>query len=444
VSALLITNARLLDAASGLDAVGAILIENGVIAAVGPDVSAAKGQVAETIDAGGLCLSPGLVDLRVKTGEPGEEHRETVATASAAAVAGGVTTMVLMPDTQPAIDDVALVRHLRAPVPDPAARGPAVRVEVAGALTVGLAGRAMAEIGLMAEASAVFFCNGDEPVGDAAVMKRTMAYAASRQALITSRPDTPALRGGGVMNAGAFAARLGLPGISREAEWIGAARDILLAEVTGCRLLLDLVTTPRTLGLVAEAKARRLPVHATTAAHHLYFNELDVGDYLTYCKVNPPFRSEPDRLALIDAVRSGLVDAVVSAHDPQPPEAKRLPIAEASFGAAGLETTLSALLSLVNEGHLTLLEALRPLTCGPADLIGRPQGRLAPGSPGDVILFDPAAPWKCQRADLRSRSTNSPFDGRLLQGRVMRTIVAGRTVFDRAAEMSGGGHRRPS
>ncbi|MEM7768546.1 MAG: dihydroorotase [Pseudomonadota bacterium] len=430
-SALTITNARLLDPASGRDEIGAIHLEDGRIAAIGADAAPKPTSSRETFDAGGLCLAPGLVDLRVKTGEPGEEHRETVATASAAALAGGVTTIVLMPDTQPVIDDVALVKYLHAPNPDPHATPVTTRIEVAGALTLGLEGEAMAEIGLMREAGAALFTNGDEPVTNPTVLKRTMAYAASQDVLVACRPDTRQLRGSGVMNAGAFAARLGLSGIPSEAEWIGAARDLMLAEVTGCRLLLDQVSTPRTLDLLADAKARGLPVYTTVAAHHLYFNEGDVGDYLTYCKVNPPFRTESDRLALIEAVKSGLIDAVVSAHDPQPPETKRLPIAEASFGAAGLETSLAALLSLVHAGHLSLLEALRPLTSGPADLIGKPQGRLAPGAPADLVLFDPAAPWKCTREALRSRSTNSPFDGRLLQGRVERTLLAGHTAFQR-------------
>ncbi|MEM0984902.1 MAG: dihydroorotase [Pseudomonadota bacterium] len=432
MTALTITGARLLDPASGTDEIGGIMVVDGQISKVGPDVTAGSAMGGPVIDAKGLCLSPGLVDLRVKTGEPGEEHRETLATASAAAAAGGATTLVLMPDTRPVIGDAALVTHLRAPVP--LHGSPTVRLEVAGALTVDLAGKAMAEMGLMAEAGAVFFSNGDEPVTDPVVLKRAMAYGASQGVLIASRPDTPALRGNGVMNSGGFAARLGLSGIPKEAEWIGAARDILLAEVTGCRLLLDQVSTPRTLDLVADAKARGVNVYASVAAHHLFFNEMDVGDYLTYCKVNPPFRSEADRLALVEGVKAGVIDAVVSAHDPQPPETKRLPISEASFGAAGLETTLSAMMSLVEAGHLSLLEALKPLTVTPADLIGRQQGRLAVGAPADLILFDPFAPWKCKREHLRSRSTNSPFDGRLLQGQVMRTILAGVTVFDRAAE----------
>ena len=421
-----ILNARLLDPATGTDVPGGVIIENGAIAAWGQEVTAAPSGADEVIEADGLCLAPGLIDLRVKTGEPGEEQRETVATASRAALSAGVTQMVLMPDTRPVIDDVALIEFLTRKTP-----GVEARIHAAGALTVGLDGDAMAEIGLMKLAGAVFFTNGDEPIADASILKRAMAYAASHDAIVASRPDSTSLRGSGVMNAGSFAARLGLKGIPAEAEWIGAARDLMLAEATACRLILDQVSTARTLALLGEARARGVKAGCTVAAHSLFFNEMDVGDYLTYCKVNPPFRKEADRQALIAALAAGEVNAVVSAHDPQPPEQKRLPFAEASFGAAGLETTLSAMLSLVHDGALDLLSALKPLTCGPADLIGLSGGRLTEGAPADIILFDPSAPWKCEREDLITRSTNSPFDGRLLQGRVMHTYVGGREVFAR-------------
>ena len=425
-----ITNARLLDPATGTDTAGGLLIEDGRIADWGAHLATAPSGAEEIIDAGGHCLAPGLIDLRVKTGEPGEEQRETLASAARAAVAGGVTTMVVMPDTRPVIDDVALIQFLTRTDPEQVP----VNILAAGALTVGLAGKAMAEIGLMQRAGAAYFTNGDQPVGDAGILKRAMAYAASQGAIIASRPDDVSLRGTGVMNAGTFADRIGLKGIAREAEWVGAARDLMLSEVTGCRLILDQVSTARTLELLGEARARGVPASAMVAAHHLFFNELDVGDYLTYCKVNPPFRSEEDRQALIAALANGQIDAVVSAHDPQPPEAKRLPFAEAEFGAAGLETTLSAVLSLVHEGQVELLAALRALTSGPADLIGLDAGRLSSGQPADLVLFDAGAPWKCEREALRSRSTNSPFDGRLLQGRVLRTWFHGRQVFRR------GGH----
>ncbi|MEZ5998377.1 MAG: dihydroorotase [Hyphomonas sp.] len=419
---LAIHNARLLDPATGLDTFGALLIKGGVIKEVSPEGAPPADTV---IDAAGLCLAPGLVDLRVKTGEPGDEQKETLATASRSAVSGGITSFVVMPDTKPVVDDIALVRFIA----DRAKASASARIYPAGALTTGLKGEAMAEIGLMAEEGAVLFTNGDVPVANASLLKRAMQYAASRNATIMSRPDERALAGSGVMNSGALAARMGLSGIPAEAEWIGAMRDTALAEATGCTLILDQVSTPRTLEIAAAARSRGAKVFTTAAAHSLFFNERDVGDYLTYCKVNPPFRDEETRQGLIAALKRGEIDAVVSAHDPQPPEEKRLPFGEAAFGAAGLETVLPALLSLVHDGPLTLLEALAPVTSRPAAMLGLPQGRLAKNAPADFILFDPGKPWLCEREHLRSRSTNSPFDGRRLQGRVLRTFVGGEQVF---------------
>ena len=422
-----IINARLLDPATELDTVGAILLERGRIRDIRTGPDATFDSAKEILDAGGHCVAPGLIDLRVKTGEPGAEQKETLATASRAALAGGITSFVVMPDTRPVIDDLALVQFIA----ERARETAKARIYPSGALTLGLAGEAMAEIGLMADAGAVLFTNGDWPVANAQVMKRAMAYAASRGARVMARPDERTLTGSGVMNAGAFAARAGLSGMPVEAEWIGAARDVMLAEQAGCQLILDQVSTARTLEIAEAARQRGAKVFATTAAHSLFFNERDVGDYLTYCKVNPPFRDEDTRQDLIRALKDGLIDAVVSAHDPQPPEEKRLPFGEAAFGAAGLETVLAALLSLHHDGPLSLLEALAPVTIGPATILGLPQGRLAKGSPADVILFDAGKPWLCERADLLSRSKNSPFDGRRLQGRVIRTFVGGVSVFER-------------
>jgi len=418
-----IRNARLLCPANGWDETGSLLIEDGQIAAIGK----VSGTADETIDAAGLCLAPGLIDLRVKTGEPGAEQKETLATASRSAVAGGVTSMVVMPDTNPVIDDVALVQFIT----NRGRETSRVRIYPAGALTKGLDGEAMAEIGLMADSGAVLFTNGDRPIADVSVLRRTMAYAASCGALVSSRADDNALAKSGVMNSGALAARMGLSGLPREAEWLGLSRDLLLAESTNCALLIDQVSTARSIGMIKEARARGVKAWVSVAAHHLFFNDLDVGDYLTYCKVNPPFRSEDDRQALIEALAAGEIDAVVSAHDPQPPEEKRLPFSEASFGAAGLETVLSALMALVQEERLSMLDALMPVTASPANIIGVPQGQLAEGAPADLILFDPDKPWLCVREQLRSRSLNSPFDGRRMVGRVMRTIIAGDTVFER-------------
>lgn len=421
-----IYNARIIDPASGLDEKGGVVIEGGMIADVGAAITKATAGDLK-IDAKGKVLAPGLIDLRVKTGEPGAENKETLATAGDAAAAGGVTTFVVMPDTDPVIDSVALVDFIQQ-------RGESVakvKVHPSGGLTVGLDGAKMAEIGLIQQAGAVFFSNGDRPVEDAGVLRRAMTYAASFDALVASRPDTPALSKNTVMNAGAFAARLGLRGTPPEAEWIALARDLMLAETTGVRLLVDCISTGRSLGAIERARKNGVKVSCSVAAYSLFFNELDVGDYLTYCKVQPPFRKEEDRMALIDGLKRGAIDAVVSAHDPQPTEDKRLPIADAAFGAVGLETLLPTLLSLAIREEIPLTLVLKPVTSGPADLLGLPQGRLTKGAPADLVLFDAAAPWACDRDDLSSRSKNSPFDGRKLEGRVLRTWVNGATVFER-------------
>lgn len=423
-----IHNARLLDPATSLDTAGGILIEDGVIADVGKDVGA--GRADEVINAEGKCLAPGLIDLRVKTGEPGAENKETLETASEAAAAGGVTSMVVMPDTDPVIDTVALVDFLNRRARDTAK----VKVYPAAGLTLGLEGQRMSELGLILEAGAVMFSNGDQAIADAGVLRRAMQYATNFDALIACRPDTHALSRSTVMNAGAFAARLGLKGAPREAEWMAIERDLILAETTGARILIDTLSTARSLAAVTRAKRAGVRAACTVAAYSLYFDEKDVGNYLTYCKVFPPFRSDEDRLALIEGVERGEIDAIVSHHDPQPPENKRLPIEDATYGAAGVETLLSALTSLVADEKLSMLAALRPVTSGPAALLGLPQGRLAKGAPADLVLFDPTYAWHCDRDFLHSRSKNSPFDGRNLEGRVLRTWVDGVTVFDRAKE----------
>ncbi len=421
-----IFNARLIDPATGRDDKGGVLIENGVIADLGPAI--AKTTAADVkIDAKGKAIAPGLIDLRVKTGEPGAENKETLETASDAAAAGGVTTFIVMPDTDPVIDTVALVDFIQR-----RASGVAkVKVYPTGGLTLGLDGQKMSEIGLIKHAGAVFFSNGDKPVEDAGVLRRAMQYAASFDAIVASRPDTPALSRNTVMTAGAFAARLGLRGAPPEAEWIALERDLMLAETTGVRLLADCISTARSLAAVERARKAGVKVACSVASYSLFFNELDVGDYLTYCKVQPPFRPETDRMALIDGLKRGAIDAVVSAHDPQPPEDKRLPIAEAAYGAVGLETLLPALTSIAVREEIPLADALKPVTSGPADLLGLPQGRLARGAPADLVLFDPAAPWMCDRDDLLSRSKNSPFDSRKLEGKVLRTWVNGATVYER-------------
>lgn len=420
---LFLSGARIVDPASRTDAVGNVLIENGVIAEIGPKAKAPAG--AETIDAAGRTLIPGLVDMRVVIGEPGAEHKETLKSAGRAAAAGGVTTMVVMPNTDPVIDDISLVDFIKR-------RGEAragVRVLPSAALTKHLDGELMTEIGLLAEAGAVLFSNGDRAIVDSRVLRRALAYSKAFGALIAHRPEDPYLAKGGVAHESALAARLGLSGVPAAAERIYAERDCALAELTGGRLLLDMLSSAAALEPLRCAKAAGVKVHASVSVHHLTLNELELNDYRTFAKFSPPLRSEDDRQALIAGVRDGLIDVIVSGHDPRPPEEKRLPYDEAAFGASALETLLPAALSLHHNDDAPLMDVIAAMTSRPADLLGLPQGRLAKGAPADMVLLDLDAPFKFDAEKMLSKCRNTPFDGRLMQGRVLRTIVGGATVF---------------
>ncbi|MDQ8027766.1 MAG: dihydroorotase [Brevundimonas sp.] len=426
MTALAILNARLLDPATDYDGPGALLIVDGVITEVIHGTSASAPAGVEVIDAGGLCLAPGLIDIRVKTGEPGDEPKETLKSASLAAAAGGVTTIVVQPDTDPAIDDPAMIDHIQR-------RGAAldlVNVRAAGAATRGRDGQRMAEIGLMDEAGALYFTDGDRVIANTRTLQRVMSYAAAFNALIACRPADPWLSEGAVATSGELATRLGLSGVPAIAERIQLERDLALVEQTGARFLVDQISTEGALETLARARGKGLEVAASVSINHLCFNELDIGDYRTFYRLDPPLRAESDRQALIEAVRDGLIDAITSAHAPAPAEDKRRPFAEAAPGAVGLETLLPAALSLHHEDGLDLLDVLRPLTAGPAGLLGLEAGVLKAGAPADLVLFDVGAPIVVDAAALKSKSKNSPFDGRRLQGKVRRTLVGGRTVFE--------------
>lgn len=423
---ILFRGARVVDPASRLDEHMDVFVANGRIAEMGHGLEEPEDSIA--IDAHELMLAPGLIDLRVKTGEPGSEHRETLFSAGQAAAAGGVTTMVIAPDTDPVIDDAALVEFIARSSRTKAA----VNVLPAGALTKGLAGEEIAEIGLMSEAGAVMFSNGERGIVSASVMQKALAYAGAFNALVCCRAEEHTLAAHGVMHSGELASRLGLRGIPVAAETIAIARDIALSEMTGGQLLIDQVSSAAGLALISAAKDRDLDVHCTVSANHLVLNEVDVGDYRTFARLSPPLRSEDDRRALVAGVVDGTVDAIVSAHDPRPAEEKRLPFAESSPGGCGLETLLAGALHSVHAGEAELLPVLASLTCNPADLIGSKAGRIQAGAPADLILFDPDRPWVCNSDLLLSRSKNTPFDGRRLQGMVDLTMVGGEVVFDRS------------
>ena len=421
-------NARLVDPASGLDAPGALLTEGEVIADFGAGLfSEGVPEGIKVVDCGGHCLIPGLVDIRVQLREPGEEHKGTLASGGRAATAGGITTMVCLPNTVPVIDDMSVVEFI-------ARRARLLgltKVYCYGAVTKGLEGRALAEMGMLAEAGAVAFTDGVKAVGDAQVMRRALSYAGTYRLLIVQHPEESSLAENGAMNAGETATRLGLQGIPRAAEIIIVERDIRLVEMTGGRIHFAHVSTAEAIEAVARAKTRGLNVTCDTAPPYFALNETAVGDYRTFAKLSPPLRAEADRQAVVDGLKNGTIDAIASDHAPHDEDAKRLPFAQAACGGIGLETLLPVSLEFYQNGQMSLTDVLRLLTCGPADVLGLSAGRLEKGLPADLTLFDPDRAWKVVADDLLSKSKNSPFDGRPVQGRVLRTVVDGRAVYGR-------------
>jgi dihydroorotase len=420
----LFRNARLLDPATGLDRKGNLLVADGRIAAVGAHAGAEAAGIA-IVDCHAHCLAPGLVDMRVELREPGHEHMETMESGSAAAAAGGVTTMVALPNTEPAIDDVALVEFVARRARE--IRG--VNIRTYAAATRGLKGREITEIGLLKAAGAVAFTDANTAIADAVVLRRAFSYARTFDALIVQHPEEPSLAAGGDMNEGETATRLGLAGITPAAEVIMVERDLRLAEITGARYHVAHVSTAAAIDAIRAAKARGLAVTCDTAPAYFALNETAVGEYRTFAKLSPPLRSEADRRAVPAGLSDGTIDAIASDHSPHPQDSKRLPFASADAGIIGLETLLPLSLELVHNGHLTLLQALRALSQRPAEILRLPAGRLAEGAPADLVLFDLDRPGRIDVTTFRSKSKNSPFDGRPVQGRVLRTMVEGRFVF---------------
>jgi dihydroorotase len=423
---LYLRHARLIDPETGRDEMGDCLIEDGVISALGPDVAVDRlPPRTEIVECGGRVLAPGLIDMRVFIGEPGFEHRETIKSAGGAAAAGGVTTIMMMPDTDPVIDEPALVDFILRRARDASP----VRVLPMAALTKGLRGDEMTEIGLLKWNGACAFTSGRQSVTNALVMRRTLTYARDFDALVVHHVEDPNLVGEGVMNEGERAARLGLTGIPSAVETIPLERDMRLVALTGARYHAALVSCAESLDVIRAAKAKGLPVTCGVSIANLTLNENDIGDYRTFFKMAPPLRSEDDRMACVEGLRDGTIDVIVSNHDPQHVETKRYPFAEAENGAIGLETLLPAALRLMHAGHVDLVTVLRALTCAPAALLGLPQGRLQVGAPGDVILIDLEEPWVLEEDMIRSRSKNTPFERARFQGRVNSTVVAGRVVY---------------
>jgi dihydroorotase len=427
-----IRNARIIDPASGMDKSGAVYVADGIVQGIVTGAPAGVPDGAEIYDARGLVVAPGLVDMRVFTGEPGHEYRETLASAADAAAAGGVTTFVLMPDTLPVVDDGAIVDF----IVRRAAATAKVNIVPSAAITKGLQGEEITEFGLLKEAGAACLTDGRRSIQSAGLLKAAMTYAANFDLPIMHHFADASLVGDGVMNDGTLATISGLKGIPLEAETIPLARDLQLAAATGARYHAAQISTAASVELVHAAKSRGA-ISAGISINNLALNENDVAPYRTYFKLSPPLRSEDDRQAMIEGLKSGAIDVIHSAHDPQDTEVKRQPFAEASEGAIGLETLLAAALRLVHSGDVPLMTVLRALTQRPAEILGLNAGRLAIGAPADLIVFDPDFPWVVAEKDIVSRSRNTAFEGARMQGAVMHTFVAGRPVFSHAAVREG-------
>lgn len=416
-------NARLIDPEAGTDSIGTLLVREGRIA----ERNGACPDGAEAVDCGGKCLAPGIVDLGVQVGEPGAQHKESLRTAGLAAARGGVTTIIMRPDTDPAIDTPEVLEYVTRRA---TARTP-VNIRAMAALTRGREGREMAEIGLLLDAGAVAFTDGDRVVGNTKLLARCMAYAKGLGALIIGHPQDAGLSAGACASSGKFASLRGLPAVSPMAERMGLDRDMGLVEMTGARYHADQITCARSLPALERAKQNGLDVTAGISIHHLTLNDLDIGDYRTFFKFTPPLRSEDDRRAMVQAVGEGLIDVICSMHTPQDEESKRLPFEEAAAGAVGLQTLLPAAMRLYHSEGLALPAIWRALSLNPARRLGLDCGRLTSGAPADLVLFDPDAPFVLDRFALQSKSKNTPFDGARMEGRVLASWVGGACIYSR-------------
>jgi dihydroorotase len=418
-------NARLVDPASGRDEVGQLAVSDGRIVDVGVNsVDPSSPGDFRVVDCNGMILAPALIDMRVQLREPGFEHQENFESASRAAAAGGIGTMVALPNTDPPIDDPSLVEYVER---RSRAIG-AVNIRTYAAATKGLAGKELAEYGLLAAAGAVGFSDGVKAIASPLVLRRALSYARTCEGLLVQHPEEPDLANAAGMNEGEIATRLGLPGIPPVAEVMLLERDLHLVALTGARYHAAHLSTAAAVEVVRQAKRRGLPVTCDTAPPYFALNEVAVGDYRTFAKLSPPLRSEDDRRAVVAGLADGTIDAIASDHSPHDQDSKRLPFAQAAAGIIGLETLLPLTLELVHNGQLSLARALAAMTIGPAQILGLPCGRLEKGAPADLVLIDPDRPWRIDEKAFRSKSKNSPFHGRPVQGVALATVVGGHVV----------------
>ncbi|MEO5346219.1 MAG: dihydroorotase [Magnetococcus sp. YQC-9] len=417
-----IRGGRMIDPASGLDTSGDLLIADGVIRAVGRvDVP----SEAEIIEAEGLVVAPGLVDMHVHLREPGFEYKETIAGGTLAAAAGGVTSVACMPNTKPVNDDPCITEFIRRK----AELTGLVNVFPIGAVTKGLEGRELTEMGLMLRSGCVAFSDDGRPVADAGLMRRALDYSRAFDALIIQHAEEPSLSAHGCMHEGVISSRLGLPGLPSAAESVMVDRDVRLVELTGGRYHVAHISVAGAVESVARARSRGLPVSCEVAPHHFALTDEAVLGYDTDAKMSPPLRSSEDRNALLEGLARGIITVIATDHAPHDPDSKRVEFCQAANGVVGLETLLPVSLELVRDGVMTLMECLRAMTVAPARLLGIERGTLTIGSAADVVLFDLEESWVVDAARLHGTSRNTCFHGRRVRGRVKRTLVSGKVVY---------------
>ncbi len=425
MSNLRISNGRLLDPGNGIDDTLDLYISDGVVSGVGQ--APAGFEPDDTIDASGLVVCPGLVDLCAHLREPGLEHKATIASETAAAARGGITTLCCPPDTRPVIDTpaVATLIYRRAE------RIGKARVLPIGALTKGLRGEELAEMAALKEASCAAMSNGRRPLVNTLVERRALEYAATYDITVFMPPEDFALRDGGCAHEGPVSSRLGLPGIPVAAETVAVARDTALAAQTGCHIHFRGLSSAEAAKMVRRARADRLPISADVSAHQLHLTEMDLSSFDSNCHVIPPLRSLTDRDLLRRGVAEGVIGAICSDHQPHEADAKKAPFPSTAPGISALETLLPLTLKLVEDGVLSLPDAIARLTCGPADILGLPLGRLGVGAAADICIFHPDEPWTLTPDAMVSNGRNTPFLGWQFNGRVTHTLLQGRLVFQR-------------
>ncbi|MDH5358735.1 MAG: dihydroorotase [Gammaproteobacteria bacterium] len=420
-----ISNGHIIDPASQLDSQQDLFISDGRIVAMGDHANDFTPD--QTIDASGLIVCPGLVDLNARLKESGQEHTATIESETFAAVKGGITTLCIPPDTDPVIDTPAVIELIE----DRAKKANRTMVLTMGALTQNLQGELLSEMLALKEAGCIGISNGLNPIKNTLIQRRAMEYAATLGLTLFINAADPWLQSQGCVHEGTVSTRLGLGGIPEAAETIAVARDILLIEQTGVRAHFHCLSTSRAVAMIAEAQKKGLPITADVSAHHLHLSEHDIGNYDGFSHVLPPLRSTRDREQLQQAVRDGVISAICSNHQPLDNDAKLGPFSETTPGISGLETLLPLTMKLVDDDELTLQQAIASLTCNPAEILGIDAGQLKVGGKADICIFSPNSHNECQPQQFISAGKNSPFAGWLFNSEVLLTFFNGRVVYQK-------------